>query len=71
MQLLNHTSIITREESYTIQHPTEGVIHCKEYHDQSGKVIDSILRSKHGYEIDDPNLADEIWSFIDQLETNQ
>ena len=74
MQLLSKTSIELREETYIIQHPTEGILHCKEWLDSSGKVIDSLIRTENGvkfdiklfnYEVEDPNLVDEIWDFID------
>jgi len=28
-------------------------------------VIDSIMRTKHGYELDDLELTDQIWEFLD------
>lgn len=65
MVLLSKTSIEVREETYIIQHPTEGIFYCKEWLDSSGKVIDSLIRTKNGYEVEDPKLMDEIWDFID------
>lgn len=62
---------MTREETYVIQHPKEGVLHYKEWLDDSGKVIDSTLRSKHGVEINDPILMEEIWEYIDFLESGR
>jgi len=69
MQLLNKTTSTVTEVTYVLQHPAEGVIYYKEWLDDRGKVIDSVIRSKHGYEIDNPALVQEIWDMVDQLET--
>jgi hypothetical protein len=73
MELLNHSVHKQAIENvYTIQHATEGVLIYKEWIDSdNGKCIDSILRSKGGYEIDDVDLIDEVWKFIDSLEIKQ
>ena len=69
MELLKHEmegQVI--EHTYTIQHPTEGVLVYKEWVDsENGKCIDFILRSKSGYEIDDAALVEEVQEFIDSL----
>ena len=69
MELLKHevhSQVI--ENTYTIQHPKEGVLVYKEFIDSSnGKCIDFILRSKDGYEIDDASLVEEVQEFIDNL----
>ena len=68
MKLLNKTleSQIT-ETTYTIQHPTEGVLIYKEWVDDRKKIIDSTLTSKHGYTIDDHDIMKQVWDFIDNL----
>lgn len=69
MELLKHeieNQVV--ENTYTIQHPKEGVLVYKEFIDSSnGKCIDFILRSKDGYEIDDASLVEEVQEFIDNL----
>jgi hypothetical protein len=69
MELLNHQiegQVI--EHTYAIQHPNEGVLYYKEWiQADNGKFIDCILRSKSGYEIDDPALMEEVQEFIDNL----
>ena len=69
MELLKHeieNQVV--ENTYTIQHPKEGVLVYKEFIDSSnGKCIDFILRSKDGYEIDDASLVEEIQEFIDNI----
>ena len=69
MEILNHVFYEVVEHCYIIQHPTEGVIVYKEWLDDSGKVIDSELRSKSGYDIDDPILFEEVCEMIDSLQT--
>ena len=69
MELLKHeieNQVV--ENTYTIQHPKEGVLVYKEFIDSNnGKCIDFILRSKDGYEIDDASLVEEIQEFIDNI----
>ena len=69
MDLLQRTESTVTEVTYTLQHPTEGVIHYKEWRDERGKVIDSVTRSKNGFEINDPVLVEQIWQFVDEHES--
>jgi len=56
------------EHTYTLQHETEGVLVYKEWIDsENGKCLDFVLRSKDGYEIDDPALVEDIQEVIDSL----
>jgi len=67
MKLLSKKIIeqITQIE-YVLQHETEGIIYYKEQN-KDGVVIDSQMLSKHGYEIEDWKLKDEVWNMIDKL----
>jgi len=69
MELLNHQiegQVV--EHTYTIQHPTEGVLYYKEWiQSDNGKFIDCVLRSKSGYEIDDAVIIEEVQEFVDNL----
>jgi hypothetical protein len=69
MELLKHEVYSQAiENTYTIQHPNEGILVYKEWIDsEDGKCLDFILRSKGGFEIDDPALVEEIQEFIDVL----
>jgi hypothetical protein len=69
MELLKHEVYSQAiENTYTIQHPNEGVLVYKEWIDsENGKCLDFILRSKGGFEIDDPALVEEVQEFIDIL----
>ena len=69
MELLKHEVYSQAiENTYTIQHPNEGVLVYKEWIDsENGKCLDFILRSKDGFEMDDPALVEEVQEFIDVL----
>lgn len=71
MEILNKTTAYTREDTYVLEHSKEGVIIYKEWLDDKGKVVDSVVRSKSGHDIEDPILIQEIWEFIDQLENSK
>jgi len=68
MELLSKSKSTVTEVTYVLQHPAEGIIHYKEWIDQSGKIIESIVRSKNGYEIDDQSIVEEVWRKVDELE---
>ncbi len=68
MDLLNKTTETVTEVTYTLQHPKEGVIVYKEWLNTKGHIVDSTIRSKDGYEIDDPILTAELWDYIDSIE---
>jgi hypothetical protein len=70
MELLNHEGYSQAiENTYTIQHPKEGVLIYKEWIDSNnGKCLDFVLRSKSGYEIDDLALIEEVQEFVDNLD---
>jgi hypothetical protein len=69
MELLKHEVYSQAiENTYTIQHHFEGVLVYKEWIDsENGKCLDFILRSKDGFEIDDPALVEEVQDFVDTL----
>jgi hypothetical protein len=69
MELLQHDIYSQAiENTYTIQHLTEGVLVYKEWIDsENGKCIDFVLRSKDGYEIDDAGLVEEVQEFVDNI----
>jgi hypothetical protein len=70
MELLNHEVYSQAiENTYTIQHPKEGVLVYKEWIDSNnGKCLDFVLRSKDGYEIDELALIEEVQEFVDNLD---
>ena len=67
MELLNKIESTVTEVTYTFQDKTS-VFYYKEWLDDSGKVIDCLIRDKDGSEIDDPLLFEEVQEFIDSQE---
>lgn len=63
MQLLSRTESTVTEVVYTFQDETSA-FYYKELINAQGEVIDSLLRDKDGYQIDDPALLERVWDFI-------
>lgn len=70
MVLLNKTKCTVTEVTYILEHPDEGVFYYKEYLNERGQVVNSIMRTKHGYEIEDQDLVQEILNAIDKIDNN-
>jgi len=70
MELLNHeVHSQAIEHTYIIQHHFEGTLVYKEWIDSgNGQCLDFILRSKAGFEIDDPALVEEVQDFVATLD---
>lgn len=49
----------------TLQLADGYVVRVLEYTDNNGKVVDSIVRDKDGYELEDLALIDEVYDFLD------
>jgi len=62
--LYTETEVLTVQRT-VLKTASDDVIHVLEYINKDGKVIDSIMRTKHGYELDDLELTDRIWEFLD------
>jgi hypothetical protein len=67
LSVLNKEEVNVIENTYTLQ-GKNSVFYYKEFINSKGKVVDSFLRDKDGFEIDDPILIEEIEEFIDGLE---
>lgn len=67
MELLTNSILKVTEETFFLQDPEDGVLVYKEWSDESGNVIDIVLRSKDGYEIDDPSILERVQTFVDNL----
>lgn len=69
MELLKHTIDPVITHTYTINHPTEGVLIYKEWIDtETGQCVDYTLESKNGHMFDldwDEDLIKEVQKFID------
>ena len=64
MELLKKEEVSVIENTYTLQDGTS-VFYYKELINSKGKVVDSFLRDKDGFEIDDPILLEEVEEFVD------
>ena len=67
MELLKKEEVSVIENTYTLQDETS-VFYYKELINSKGKVVDSFLRDKDGFEIDDPILLEEVGEFVDSLD---
>jgi hypothetical protein len=67
MELLDQTESVVTEVTYTLRDDVS-TFYYKEWLNDSGHVIDSILRDTDGNEIDDPALLEETQNFVDGLE---
>ena len=68
MELLNQETVQgLTENTATIQLQDGMVVTYKEWVNSKGKVVDTVIRSKDGYDIgeEDPGLFDEICDFIE------
>jgi hypothetical protein len=68
MELLQKTTQIVKMIESRVQLNDGTVAVVKDYFDESDKIIDTEVRTKHGHEIDDPALVDEILEFLDEQE---
>jgi hypothetical protein len=67
MKLLSKTESTVTEVTYTLEDETS-VFYYKEWLNDSGKVIDCLMRDKDGYDIDDSLLFEQVQEFIDSQE---
>ena len=65
MEILHRETEVLTVERITLQMPDGLIVRVLEYTDSNGKVVDSIVRDKDGYELDDLALTDEIYEFLD------
>ena len=65
LNLLSKEESTVTEVTYTFQDET-GAFFYKEWLNDSGKVIDSLMRDKDGYQIDDPVLLEQVQEFLDE-----
>ena len=67
MELLNRVEVATTTEvTYTLCDDVS-TFYYKEWLNDGGEVVDFVIRDKDGNEIDDPDLLDEVLSFLDTV----
>ena len=64
LEILERVESTVTEVTYTLQDETSA-FYYKEWMNQKGKVIDSLLRDKDGHEIDDPELLEQVQELVD------
>lgn len=64
MQILERVESKVTEVTYTLQ-DNISAFYYKEWMNEKGKVIDSLLRDKDGNEIDDPILMEQVQELVD------
>ncbi len=65
MTILHTETEVLTVQRITLQLPDGYVVRVLEYTDNNGKVVDSIVRDKDGYELEDLALIDEVYNFLD------
>jgi len=68
MELLQKTTQIVKMVECRVQLDDGTIAVVKDYFDESDKIIDTEVRTKHGHEIDDPAQVEEILEFLDGQE---
>jgi len=67
MELLQQTEQKVKIIESRVQLNNGNIVVVKDYYDESDKIIDTSVRTKDGYEIDDPAEVDEILNFLDEM----
>lgn len=70
LELHNLTQRNVTEVTYSFT-DENGRFYYKEWLDEDGTVIDSILRDKGGYQIDDPELYESVQNFVTEYENGK
>jgi hypothetical protein len=66
MKLLDKTESTVTEVVYTIKDEVSTFFY-KEWRNDSGKVIDAVLRDKDGFEIDNPVILEMVEEYLDSI----
>lgn len=70
LELHNATKQLVTEATYSFTDEL-GRIYYKEWLDENGNIIDSVMRDKNGLEIDDPELLESIQNFVTEYENGK
>ena len=65
MELLSKTTQVVKMVESRVQLDSGSVVIVKDYYDERDKIIDTEVRTKDGYEVDDPAEVEEILDFLD------
>lgn len=65
MELLSQTTQQVKIVESRVQLDNGTVAVVQDHYDESDKIIDTVVRTKDGYEIDDPAEVEQILDFLD------
>ena len=65
MEILHTETEVLTVERTTLQLADGYIIRVLTYTDNNGKIVDSIVRDKDGYELEDLALIDEVYEYLD------
>jgi hypothetical protein len=68
MELLSVTTQVVKMVESRVQLDSGTIVVVKDYYDERDKIIDTEVRTKDGYEIDNPAEVEEILEFLDERE---
>jgi len=68
MELLSKTTQQVKIVESRVQLDNGTVAVVQDYYDERDKIIDTVVRTKDGYEIDDPAEVEQILDFLDSQE---
>lgn len=66
MLLLSHKAFTVCEDTYDIKLDNGKVVQYKEWTDDNGKIIDTVIKDNKGKEIEDSSLLQKILNFVDK-----
>lgn len=67
LTMLRHEVSTVIEHTYTLKDEVS-IFYYKEWMDEKGNLVDSLMRDRDGHEIDDPVLQHRVWELIDKYE---
>lgn len=67
LTMLRHEVSTVTEHTYTLEDEMS-IFYYKEWMDEKGNLVDSLMRDRDGHEIDDPVLQHRVWELIDKYE---
>lgn len=68
MELLSKTTQVVKMVESRVQLDSGTVVVIKDYYDETDKIIDTEVRTKDGYELDNPEEVEAILEFLDGRE---
>lgn len=67
MELLSRTEELTKIVECRVQLNNGNVVVVKDFYDEKDRIIDTIVCTKDGYEIDDASEVQEVLDFLDEI----